>query len=141
MIVKTKKVYYCEHCGRHRLTASSIEKHEKGCTLNPHRSCGVCNNSDIENLLIKYKDSFVIDTCVCEDGYRTETPHWTGEHLTLKDLRSDAEDCPVCILAVIRQCNLNRSPGDFTEYDYRDEHKEYWRERNAEYGYSIGEYQ
>jgi len=132
-----KKVYYCEYCGCHRLTAHSIEKHEKGCTLNPHRSCGVCNDSDIENLLLKYKDSFVIEIDTDNGGYRTETPHWIGEHLTLKDLRSDAEGCPVCVLAVIRQCNLNRSPGDFTEFEYKAEHRGYWAERNAEYDHSM----
>jgi len=137
MLVKMKNVYYCEHCGRHRLTAHSIEKHEKGCTLNPNRSCGVCNDSNIVELLAKYKDRFVIVDDVDNRGYRTEISNWTGDPLTLNELRTDTEGCPVCILAVIRQCNLNRSPGDFTEFEYQAEHRGYWAERNAEYDHSM----
>jgi len=125
MITKMKHVYYCEHCGRHRLTPNSILKHEKGCTLNPNRSCGVCGLESMSDLLAKYKDSFVID------DHEWVSTTWIGEPLTLKDLRDDTEGCPVCMLAVIRQCNLNRSPGDFMEFEYKAEHAVYWRELNA----------
>ena len=131
MIIKTKKVYYCEHCGRHRLTAHSIKQHEGGCTANPNRSCGVCGGQDMEALLAKYKGCFVINE------HEWLSSEWIGEPRTLDELRTDTEGCPVCILAVIRQCNLNRSPGDFMEFNYQKEHKEYWAERNAEYEYEM----
>ena len=131
MITKMKHVYYCEHCGRHRLTPNSILKHELTCTANPDRVCKVCGLISMANLLDKYKDCFVIVEDVDVQGYHTETSHWKGEPLTLKDLRDDTEACPICVLAVIRQCNLNRSPGDFNTFDYKTEHNEYWSERQT----------
>jgi len=131
MITKMKHVYYCEHCGRHRLTPNSILKHEKGCTLNPNRRCGVCETSKMQELLAKYKDSFTIIEDTDGMGYPNETSHWRGEPLTLENLRDDTGGCPVCILAVIRQCNLNRSPGDFFNFEYKAEHKAYWDELNS----------
>jgi hypothetical protein len=42
MKTKIKKVYYCDFCGKHRLTSNSILDHEKTCTLNPERYCRLC---------------------------------------------------------------------------------------------------
>jgi hypothetical protein len=46
MKTKTKKVYYCDFCGKHKLTSNSIIIHEKHCTLNPNRICRVCKGKD-----------------------------------------------------------------------------------------------
>ena len=45
---KIKKVYYCDFCGKHRLTSNSMLLHEKHCTLNPNRVCRVCGGEDEE---------------------------------------------------------------------------------------------
>ena len=134
MLTKIKNVYYCEHCGRHRLTPNSIKKHEPGCTLNHDRVCGVCEERTglaMPELLAKYKDRFVVNEGVDGRGYYSRSSEWTREPITLNELRDDTEGCPVCMLAVIRQCDLNNSPGDFSSFRYQEEHKEYWDERNA----------
>ncbi len=43
--MKTKKVnrYWCDYCNKAGLSKSSMERHEKHCTLNPSRSCRVCS--------------------------------------------------------------------------------------------------
>jgi hypothetical protein len=34
--------YYCDHCKKVSGLRTAMAKHEKGCTLNPARECGVC---------------------------------------------------------------------------------------------------
>ena len=43
-----KKVYYCDFCKKKGLSASSISKHEKHCTLNPKRECRLCKNYSLK---------------------------------------------------------------------------------------------
>jgi hypothetical protein len=42
MIVVKKNVYYCEYCKKRSLASFSMKRHEKRCTMNPKRQCGVC---------------------------------------------------------------------------------------------------
>jgi len=35
MKTEFKKVYYCEHCKKHMLSAASMSRHEKFCKFNP----------------------------------------------------------------------------------------------------------
>ena len=42
MRVQLKKVYYCDFCKKKGMSAASMSKHEKHCTLNPSRQCGLC---------------------------------------------------------------------------------------------------
>jgi len=60
MIIKTKKVYYCGHCKKHRLTKPAMEHHEKLCFNNPEnkRPCLEC----CQHLTKKI-------TSIFEDGY------------------------------------------------------------------------
>jgi len=60
-----------------------------------------------------------------------DSVEWTGEPVTLAELQEDVEYCPACTLAIIRQCDLNNSPGDFMQFDYQKENKEYWDERRT----------
>ena len=48
MIVKTKKVFYCEFCKKKSLATHSMLKHEKHCTLNPKRECRLCKNYSLK---------------------------------------------------------------------------------------------
>lgn len=111
--------YYCDHCKKVSGLRTAMEKHEKGCTLNPERDCGICGFlntggaklADLMALLPdveKFKrmeswdagDEFggsgeypVID----DEGLREAT------HAVLPKLRELTEDCPACILAALRQ--------------------------------------
>lgn len=37
-----KKVYYCDFCKKKGMSAASMSKHEKHCTLNSNRQCRLC---------------------------------------------------------------------------------------------------
>lgn len=34
--------YYCDHCNKGNGSPSAMRRHERGCTLNPQRVCGMC---------------------------------------------------------------------------------------------------
>lgn len=40
--------YYCDHCRKVGGSRSAMEKHERGCTANPARICGVCAACEVE---------------------------------------------------------------------------------------------
>lgn len=42
MKIKTRTVYYCDFCKKKSFRKSSMEKHEKHCTMNPKRECRLC---------------------------------------------------------------------------------------------------
>lgn len=63
MKTELKKVYYCEYCNKHNLSASSVSRHEKYCRFNPinkHKCFEFCK-------YLEMKQEYVID-----EGHRTE---------------------------------------------------------------------
>ena len=34
--------YYCDHCNKGNGSPSAMRRHERGCTMNPQRVCGMC---------------------------------------------------------------------------------------------------
>lgn len=136
MLVKTKKVYYCEYCNRHRLTPQSIRDHEKGCTMNPNRTCGMdCENGlNIPDYVAELKARFeIVEECEW-NGFRdvrTERVVWHGEPITIDEILTKTDGCPACTLAVIRQAGLNHWELGL-KWDYQQAKKEWWAERNAE---------
>jgi hypothetical protein len=65
-----------------------MEKHERGCTLNPDRVCGLCAISEHDKVLSL---SELIDVL------------GNGSSERFAKLREAANECPACILAAIRQ--------------------------------------
>ena len=130
MKVKTKKVYYCEYCGRHRLTRHSIELHEKHCTLNPHRSCRMCDQSDLGSVIEKYRNRFRVIEKDTQFG-KSQEIEWINGEVTLADIESDTDCCPACTLAVMRLCGFNKFPAAPFEFNYEEARKEWWDEKNA----------
>lgn len=59
--------YWCDHCGKHNLSAASIAKHEKHCTKNPARVCRMCKASGGEQLSIE-ELSACIDISLPDEG-------------------------------------------------------------------------
>lgn len=94
--MKTKRVnrYYCDYCKKQGGSASHISRHEKRCTMNPDRECGVCD------LLGVAQDC--ANKC-------------------LKWLREACDNCPACILAAIRQRGIPVPM--VTDFDWTDEMK------------------
>ena len=90
MKVEMKKVYYCDHCGRHRLR--SVEKHEAVCTKNPDRECGWHPGSD--------KLAGTAGEMRPHIEWAKGLPEVTAA--ALDDLRHRADGCPACMLNVVR---------------------------------------
>lgn len=114
MITKNKKVHYCEHCGKHSLMPNRMHKHERRCTLNPKRECGLCGRKGgLEEIIQKYSKVGRIEQVVGD--------------VDKDKLMDDVNNCPACALNVIRCAKLQH-----VEFDYKKETQSYWDERNAE---------
>jgi len=50
--------------------------------------------------------------------------NWVGEKVTLKEIRKRTDNCPNCILAVLRQSKLNYKVCELEEFDYKKEFAE-----------------
>lgn len=108
--------YYCDHCKKSGGSRHVIEKHERGCTNNPERKCG----------LHPYVDG----------GYATATTAELIEVLESKGyraLRAAADECPACILAAMRQSKRwlgdpQRDPYEgLPAFDFKAEVAEVWK--------------
>ena len=83
--------YYCDHCNKGNGSPSAMRRHERGCTANPNRVCGMCAKLAEEggpepapprDELVKVMDAQGF-TAMCEA----------------------ANKCPACILAALRTKN------------------------------------
>ena len=111
--IKTKKVYYCDFCKKHGLKTIAI--HEKHCTANPNRECRLCGRKEpITDIVKKYLE-------------QTATP-------LLDDIKNEFDyHCPACVLSIIRQAELNTfKNGKGVEFNYEEEMKKWWDEKNRE---------
>jgi hypothetical protein len=105
--------YYCEFCKKAGNSAFHMEKHEKGCTLNPHRKCRMCDfvagiQKPIAELivLLPNPDDFkeeVRDSITGEFLYTSFNVPDEPISKGLQALREATDNCPACIMAAIRQ--------------------------------------
>lgn len=117
--------YYCDHCNKGNGSPSAMRRHERGCTLNPLRVCGMCAK-------------------LHEAGGPEPAPP-RDELLRLLDaegfeaMREAANRCPACILTALRSRNAKSEFGSFTvagpedgrnEWSYATEKVEYWKAHN-----------
>lgn len=119
--------YRCDFCGRKKLlSAGAMDMHEKRCTMNPNRICGMCamekvSQPDISSLVeilptvdrvrilwpkeMKYDENGPCGTSAIEEEntrkYRDELR--AAVKAVWDDLEQAANECPACILAAIRQ--------------------------------------
>lgn len=119
MIVKEKKVFYCSHCKKYRLSRPAMEKHERHCTMNPERVCrwrGVDEHVQVDLRFIVAR-------------LRNHHDSELGEAVVW--LRKTVDGCPACMLSALRQSGLDYHR--WTEWHYEDE-VEQWRkdQRQAE---------
>jgi len=130
MRVETKQVYYCDHCRKHRLMRSAMEKHELYCTMNPERTCRWS--------LLEYMPSPRMAAAGADGTHRMRRglPRWVRmfaplEEPILKRLRDHTQGCPACMLAAVRQSGLDIFARDCFSYDeevkrYREEERDHW---------------
>lgn len=112
--------YYCDHCKKVSGLRTAMEKHEKGCTLNPKRECGICGFLDgslgtpLPEMLAILPDPAKFKRMEAWDA--GEEFGGSGEyevtddealaaavHAVLPQLRELTSNCPACILAALRQ--------------------------------------
>lgn len=138
-----KNVYYCDHCKKKGLAASHIRNHEGRCTNNPNRHCGVCEGYITKHVVVDLIARFALadNPAAYDPDYETvldtkintdeKLVTWTGEPVTLKEVRELAEDCPACILAILRQTGLNRHYFHLEAFDFKAELKAYMADKNS----------
>jgi hypothetical protein len=126
--VKTKKVYYCDFCKKHGLSRVAMEKHECHCTLNPERIC-------------RWSLAAYLPSPPPRHTMRRGVVRWLKMNVPVTDdvlakLREYVVNCPACMLAVIRQAELDR----FHHFDascawdyqqeverYREDERDHWQ--------------
>ena len=119
--------YYCDHCNKGNGSPSAMKRHERGCTLNPQRVCGMCK-------------------MLAEEGGPAPAPP-RDELVRVMDAHGFAAmckvagDCPACILAALRTKNFKGDaesppgvlgPEDGREvWSYKQAKDAWWRGWNA----------
>ena len=92
--------YYCDHCNKGNGSPSAMRRHERGCTLNPARVCGMC---------AKLADEGGPDPAPPRDELRKLL-----DTQGFKAMCEAANDCPACILSVLRQITSFGEEGPLT---------------------------
>lgn len=115
--------YYCDFCKKCGGSSYHILKHERGCTSNPNRTCGLCGIRDytqvpLEELISFYKESGI------------------------ERLREVAQNCPACILSTLKATVeitvYSNEHGEWethsweNEFNFKKEIKTFWDEYNDE---------
>lgn len=116
--------YYCDFCKKSGGSAYHIANHERGCTANPNRECGMCGISGGVQRPIKELLAAI---------------GWDGAE-SLKRLRKLTENCPACILAAIRQSGIDEPDQDpegglishegYIDFNFKEESKSFWSDQN-----------
>jgi len=128
-----KNVYYCDYCNKHGLSASHIVTHERYCTANPSRRCRLCGySSGFVKTIAKLKKRFtIIKESIKYMDIDIEVIKWKNKEITLDELRDITNNCPNCILTIIRGVGLNHYGFDFN-FNYQHELSEHWKIVNDE---------
>lgn len=82
--------YYCDHCNKGNGSPSAMRRHERGCTLNPLRECGMCKMMAGDTQFAPPRDELV--RIMDAEGF--------------KAMCEAANQCPACILAALRTKNF-----------------------------------
>ena len=103
--------YYCDFCKKAGGSGGHMARHEKHCTMNPDRECGVCFNMlEIERKPMSELVALLPDG----KGYLQEEQDEMISYGTLQKeaekampaLREATENCPACIMAALRQAGI-----------------------------------
>ncbi|MBU0907884.1 MAG: hypothetical protein KKE05_07050 [Nanoarchaeota archaeon] len=129
MITKKVNRYYCEYCKKANCSASSISKHEKSCTLNPVRVCGMCKIFNLEQSKMSDLLTILPKPVMAEDEYGSITVINIQEiEVAMPKLREATENCPACILAVLRQMEIPVPA--IRSFNFTEECKSWWADFN-----------
>lgn len=150
MTTVKKNVYYCEFCKKRSLAAHSTRAHEMHCTNNPNRKCRLsCKETgssfNIGEIVQEFKSRFTLEPYILEDHEGNKYGEglkvvWTGAPITLKEVRERVDDCPNCVLAIIRQSNFGYhyfEEAGFEKYDYKEEARIAFASKKPDYDYQY----
>lgn len=128
--MRTRKVnrYWCDFCNKGGLSASHMRKHEASCTLNPQRVCRMCAFTETEQRPLPY----LIDglpLIARGDLYDGEGATYDRDALQpLLPLLRSRTDCPVCIMAALRQRGI--PVNEIDGFKFKDECAQIFRDHN-----------
>lgn len=125
--------YYCDHCNKGSGSPSAMKRHERGCTVNPNRVCGMC-------------------ALEAQHGGEEPAPSTAGLRKIIdasgfKAMCEAAHDCPACILAVLRTLNrMDELAGPYvagpddgrSQWSYKQAKTEWWANFWADQNPSAG---
>lgn len=84
--------YYCDHCNKGNGSPSAMKRHERGCTLNPQRVCGMCKVTADKGGPEPAPSRDELVRIMDEAGF--------------KAMCEAANNCPACILSALRTKNF-----------------------------------
>ena len=108
--------FYCEFCKKSGASGGHMAKHERGCTRNPQRECGMCKAAKQEQA----PTSELL--AALESG---------GVEAVL----ALAQQCPACVVAAIHAFRVNNplrgnEDDEYFEFDYKAHAERFWGDVN-----------
>ena len=99
--MRSRKVtaHYCDHCNKRGFQIPAMEKHEKTCTANTDRECGMCEWVEVNDGQEKHGLSVIELSEIVGDG----------SNEGLRRLRDASNDCPACMLAAVRYTHNHKT--------------------------------
>jgi hypothetical protein len=128
-----KNVYYCDFCKKRSLSAGAMRKHEKHCTANLNRECGLCKEKyDYMEIIETLKKRYNLITTEY-DGFTSCSVEWIEEPLTIEEIKDLVEGCPACTLTIIRKLDdIIKIKYNELNYNYKHDVTNWWNEKNKE---------
>ncbi len=105
--------YYCDHCNKGSGSHSHMRRHERGCTANPQRVCGMCKYASTKANKTPAELVEILDT----EGF--------------KALCEEVYDCPACILSALRLKNVKAGADHGPYVDGPDDGRQEWSYKAA----------
>jgi len=134
MIRKKAWRYYCEYCKKRGGSGGHIKKHEKHCTLNPNRECGLCDLAGEKPTEMSVLLNILPDPGPYRKTDESGWHEWPGlaeaAEKAMPELREKTGECPACILAALRQKGIPVPIID--SFDYKKESDARLNELNNE---------
>jgi hypothetical protein len=133
MIIKKVNQYQCEFCGKRGLSASHMTKHEKRCTMNPGRICGMCGMVEQKNDVRELMAILPNPVLMAQNEYEESMDIFHLENVkeievVLLKLREVSGNCPACIMAALRQKKIPIPA--ITAFNFTKECQAFWHEWN-----------
>jgi len=95
--------YYCDFCKKAGQSGGHMQNHESACTLNPERVCKMCKKMGHVGQPAMTDLLAVLPQPPKEMGWDEEEAFKVLVEAAMSELRVLTNNCPVCIMAALRQ--------------------------------------